>query len=154
MGEPNSATTERAGDARTGASGALADVTETQPSVVQRTLNLRRIDSGDLVPNRESRLGAYAATVGYPRGTVGFAVHNAIGAIYLTMGTLGEERIGVVFHSPQARALFNDPVSSPSSLRVASFEHAYWAQVRAEDKYSIGGQLGIRRKGQIFKLIG
>ncbi len=103
---------------------------------------LAKIDRGELTPDPESRLGAYAATRGYPPGSVGEAVHNAIGMIYITFGTYGEERIGRVFNSPEARALYNQPVDSPAGRLMAEIELRYWQNVAAEDSWSPGGELG------------
>ena len=103
---------------------------------------LEKIDRGELVPDPESRLGAYAATKGYPPGSVGEAVHNAIGTIYIALGNYGEERIGRVFNSAEARALYNHPVDSQAGALMAAIEERYWQNVRAEDAWSPGGQLG------------
>jgi uncharacterized protein YukE len=110
--------------------------------VAGRGLTLDRIERGTLTPSRTSRLGAYAATVGYPEGSVGHAVHRAIGTIYLTMGTVGEEQIGVVFNSAEARDLFDKPLNEQTSRRIAEIEFAYWRRVRDENALSTGGQLG------------
>ena len=133
----------RYGDDRTGASGALADtqdLVDTTDLLLWRTLG--RIDRGELTPDPESRLGAYAATRGYSVGTVGNAVHNAIGTIYLTFANYGQERIGRVFNSPQARALYDQPVDSCAGAQMAMLEYQYWTDVTAEDSYSPGGHMG------------
>lgn len=93
----------------------------------QRQLEL--IDNGELKPDPNSRLGAYAATTGYPPGTVGNAVHNAIGTIYIVFGDWFEEEIGTVFNSPEAMALYNEPVDGPASLQIAQLEWDYWRSV-------------------------
>ena len=130
------------GDGREGALEAARDTVDmaVDPFTPWRTLG--KIDRGELVPDPESRLGAYAATRGYPPGSVGEAVHNAIGAIYIALGNYGEERIGRVFNSPEARALYNQPVDSPAGAQMAAIEERYWQNVRAEDAWSPGGQLG------------
>jgi hypothetical protein len=131
------------GDDRTGGSGAAADALDLAgPSPASRQLNLSRIDAGMMTPNPESRLGAYAATRGYPSGTVGASVHAAIGTIYTLMGNYGEERIGRVFNSPEARALYGQPVASCAGMQMAMLEHQYWQDVRNEDSWSAGGRLG------------
>ncbi len=137
------------GDDRQGILASLGDAGEMLaggPDLATRTatrlLTLAQIDAGTVRPDRESRLGAYAATAGYPEGTVGNAVHRAIGTIYAALGTAGEERIGRVFNSPEARALYNAPVDSAAGLRMAAIEHRYWENVAKEDSYSFGGQLG------------
>ncbi len=128
------------GDDRQGVGGALRD---GRDFFVFGTLSkLRKIDRGEVRPDPESRLGAYAATRGYPRGTVGFAVHRAIGAIFVTLGNLGEEKIGRVFASAQARQLYNQPVTSGAGYRMAQIEHRYWLNVYNEDRWSPGGKLG------------
>lgn len=132
----------RFGDARTGASGALADATDVQPGLLDKLQTLRDVDSGKLKPDPESRLGAYEATKGYPPGTVGHAVHNAIGTIYGTFGTFGEEKIGRVFNSPEAKALYNQPVDGPAGKEMARLEHQYWENVRKEDPWSPGANMG------------
>jgi hypothetical protein len=131
------------GDGRTGALAAAADTPDLADSNdwnIMRTL--RRVDSGELVPDPESRLGAYAATRGYGAGTVGNAVHNAIGTIFVTFGNYGQERIGRVFNSPEARALYDQPVASCAGAQMAMLEHQYWQDVRREDPWSPGGNMG------------
>lgn len=107
-----------------------------------RSTTLQSIDDGTLVPDPESRLGAYAATSGNPPGTVGASVHAAIGTIYGTMGTYGEEKIGRVFNSPEAIALYSQPADSPAGLRMAKLEYQYWSDVAKENPNSAGGELG------------
>lgn len=103
------------------------------------TDSLSRVDSGTDTPDPSSRLGAYAATRGYPKGSVGEAVHNAIGTIYVALGTYGEEKIGRVFNDPRTIALYNDPVDSASGLRVAEIEELYWNNVAQEEGITSGG---------------
>jgi hypothetical protein len=133
----------RYGDGNTGASGALADTSDlvdTTDPLVLRTLN--RVDSGALTPDPDSRLGAYAATRGYPAGTVGNAVHIAIGTIYVTFANYGQEKIGRVFNAPQAKALYNQPVASCAGMQMALLEYQYWSDVQSEDAWSAGGHMG------------
>jgi hypothetical protein len=137
------------GDGRQGALGAAQD-TATLAGVgaqggigaAMRLNDLNKIDNGTLKPDPESRLGAYDATKGYPNGTVGNSVHNAIGTIYTGMGTYGQENIGRVFNSDEARALYPEPVDSDAGRKMAEIEHGYWENVKKEDPYSAGGQLG------------
>lgn len=133
----------RYGDGRGGFGGALADtqdlVDTTNPNLLE---TLRRIDDGELVPDLESRLGAYYATRGYPEETTGHAVHGAIGTIYLALANYGQEKIGRVFSSAQAKALYMAPVESCASLQIATLEHRYWSDVAEEDGFSPGGRLG------------
>jgi hypothetical protein len=114
----------------------------TTDSVAGRPITLGRIERGTLTPDPNSRLGAYAATVSYPPGSVGYAVHRAIGSIYLSMGTVGEEQIGMVFNSAEARALFDKPLTEQTSRQIAELEYRYWDNARQKNPYSVGGQLG------------
>ncbi len=114
----------------------------TAEELLRRRQVLRDIDEGRLKPDPNSRLGAYLATRGFPPGTVGHSVHNAIGTIFLGLGNLGEEQIGTVFNSDAARALYHQPVDGPASRQIAEMEYAYWAQVRRQNPWSIGGRLG------------
>lgn len=136
----------RFGDEKTGPSGALQDLralpSMSAAGVAQRGLDLVDVQTGKVTPDPESRLGAFEATKGYPPGTVGAAVHVAIGTIYVGMGTYGEEKIGRIFNSPEAKALYDQPVDSPAGAKMAALEHQYWENVRKEDPYSMGGQLG------------
>jgi len=94
-------------------------------------------------PDSRSRTNqTYAATRGYPVGTVGNSVHNAIGTIYITFANYGQERIGRVFNSPEARALYDQPVASCAGYQMAALEYQYWQDVRAEDAVSPGGNMG------------
>ncbi len=128
------------GDGNTGALAAAAD--SKGLFVLFPVDQLLKVERGEVIPDPESRLGAFAATRGYPVGSVGHAVHNAIGTIFLALGTYGEERIGRVFNSPEARALYNQPVESSAGALMAAIEQRYWANVAAEDSWSPGGQLG------------
>ncbi len=133
----------RYGDDRTGALGAARDSGDYFTGNAAQALGvLAAIDRGEVQPPRDSRLGAYAATRGYPQGTVGRAVHNAIGTIYVSLGNYGQENIGRVFNSAEARALYNQPVASCAGYQMAMLEHAYWDAVRREDPSSPGGNLG------------
>jgi hypothetical protein len=111
-------------------------------NVAGRTITLDRIERGTLAPDPRSRLGAYAATVSYPPGSVGYAVHRAIGTIYLSMGTVGQEQIGTVFNSAEARALFDKPLTDETSRQIAELEYRYWDNERKKNPMSVGGQLG------------
>lgn len=131
------------GDGNTGISGAAsdtADLVDTTDLLIWRTLD--RVDSGELTPDPESRLGAYAATRGYPAGTVGNSVHSAIGTIYLTFANYGQERIGRVFNAPEAKALYGQPVASCAGMQMALLEYQYWNDIVSEDGWSPGGRMG------------
>lgn len=86
----------------------------------------------------ESRLGAYKANVGYGPKTVGNSVHHAIWLIYVVFGTWGEEKIGTVFNSEEARDLYPEPEGSDADRKITEIEYAYW-QSR---KGTFGGFLG------------
>jgi hypothetical protein len=107
-----------------------------------RVQDLNNVDRGQMFVDPSSRLGAYEATRGYARGTVGHAVHNAIGDIYLLLGTIGQEQIGLIFNSPMAKALFPQPVTSSANLAMATLEYEYWMAVRTNNPSSIGGNAG------------
>lgn len=107
----------------------------------RRAANLAMVESGAVTPDRSSRLGAFRATAGNERGTTGRAAHNAIGGIYLALGTFGQDQIGNVFNSSQARELFDQPLSNGSSRRLATVEHGYWDRQRRESGTS-GGYMG------------
>ncbi|HEY8078446.1 MAG TPA: hypothetical protein VIF62_30160 [Labilithrix sp.] len=130
------------GDGQIGVGAAIRDARGlfADPFFPGRTL--ARVDDGTQKPDPSSRLGAYACTGGHEPGTVGDAVHHAIGFIYEALGTYGEEKIGRVFCDPQAQALLDDPVDSPSSVRIAQIEQRYWQNVKTEDPASPGGRLG------------
>ncbi|MGX7828830.1 hypothetical protein ACTG9Q_27445 [Actinokineospora sp. 24-640] len=57
-------------------------------------------------------------------------------------GNYGQEKIGRVFNSPEAKALYNLPVDSWAGRRMAQLEYQYWHNVHVEDPWSPGGQLG------------
>jgi hypothetical protein len=138
----------RAGDDNSGFFGYVRDqavlarvVASGGGGAAFRLAELRRIAAGQLRPPLHTRLGAFAATCGYPEGTVGYAVNRAIGILYLGLGVYGEERIGTVFNSPAARVHYPNSVRSPSSRAVAQMEFDYWASVRAEDGWSSGARI-------------
>lgn len=114
----------------------------TMPATMaRRAVTLAAVRNNNITPDRSSRLGAYAATSGNERGTTGRAANNAIGGIYLALGTFGEDRIGDVFNSQPARQLFSQPLSNGSSRRLAETEYAYWRQQR-DQHGTAGGHLG------------
>jgi hypothetical protein len=138
----------RSGDDNSGFFGYLRDQTVLARVVASggsgaalRLAELRRIAAGQVRPAPHTRLGAFAATCGWPQGTVGYAVNRAIGILYVGLGVYGEERIGTVFNSPAARVHYGNPVRSPSSRAVAQMEFNYWAAVRAEDPWSSGARI-------------
>lgn len=102
--------------------------------------DLEAVRKGTLTPDPSSRLGAYKATLGYQPGTVGYAVNKQIGNIYNGLGTFGEDQIGKVFNSPEAKALYNEPVGSDASKQMAAMELKYWNDQKA--KGTVGGYMG------------
>ena len=102
-----------------------------------RVRDLIAIALGHRDPPRHSRLGAFKATLGYAEGTVGRGANRAIAAIYISLGTVGEDRIGAVFNSPEAMALFPKDGCGPASRRLAEIEYAYW-----RGQNTIGGYMG------------
>jgi hypothetical protein len=93
----------RHGDDRTGPVGTALDVADLAmaPSLAERVARLAQVESGVIVPDPESRLGAFAGTRGYPQGTVGNAVHLGIAAIYMSLGDAGQENIRSVVDGRQ-----------------------------------------------------
>lgn len=122
--------------------GGLMPASMAEGFLPLRVRELNDIDRGFTSAEPSSRLGAYEATRGYPKGTVGYAVHNAIGDIYLLAGTWGQEQIGLVFNSSLARSYFNQSVSSSANLSMATLEYNYWMAVKQANPYSVGGQAG------------
>jgi len=84
----------RYGDDRTGWIGSASDVADRMmaPGIPERVARLTQVESHIMVPDPESRLGAFAGTRGYPHGTVGNAVHLGIAAIYMYLGDAGQEK--------------------------------------------------------------
>lgn len=113
----------------------LDELRSLDPS--QRVTDLIRVAIGAYDPPTYSRLGAFKATLGYAEGTVGRGANRAIAAIYLALGTTGEDQIGNVFNSPEAAALFPQDACGPASRRLAEIEHGYWS---GQD--TIGGMMG------------
>lgn len=144
----------RFGDDRTGPIGAALDVTDLlmSPSLSSRTATLLLVESGAIKPDQESRLGAFAGTHGYPAGTVGNAVHLGIAAIYLALGDAGQENIGRVFNSPEARALYGQPIDSDANLEMARIEYGYWSNVLREDSWSPGAHLATQMSPEVRAL--
>jgi hypothetical protein len=137
-----------ASDENVGLKGAVIDAVEFAktkmqglPGYAARMAVLVAIDRGNYHPDATTRLGAYAGTTGYKRGTVGASVHHAIGAIYLEFGNWGEERIGTVFNSMEAKRLFNQPVKGNASMMIATIEYGYWNKVAVEDPWSAGARV-------------
>jgi hypothetical protein len=144
----------RYGDDRTGPTGAALDVTDLlkSPSLSSRSATLLLVESGAIKPDQESRLGAFAGTHGYPEGTVGNAVHLGIAAIYLALGDAGQENIGRVFNSPEARALYSQPIDSDANLEMARIEYGYWSNVLKEDSWSPGAHLATQMSPEVRAL--
>jgi hypothetical protein len=114
----------------------------TAPLTIGRRLGtLVGVETGLLNPDSSSRLGAYQATAGNERGTTGRAAHNSIGGIYLLLGNFGQDRIGDVFNSSEARELYDQSLSNGSSRQLAETEHGYWENQR-RTQGSAGGYMG------------
>lgn len=141
----------RYGDDHTGPIGTALDVAKlmTAPSLPERVIRLNRVESGIIVPDPDSRLGAFAGTHGYPRGTVGNAVHLGIAAIYMYLGDAGQENIGRVFNSPEARALYSQPIDSAANLEIARIEYEYWSNVHKEDPWSMGANMATQLSPEV-----
>ena len=88
-------------------------------------------------PPKYSRLGAFKAVLGHAQGTVGYAVTRAIAAIYITLGEIGQDEIGLVFNSPEAQSLLDGDACGPASKKLAELEFGYW---NGQD--TLGGFLG------------
>lgn len=110
-------------------------------TIGRRAATLVGVETGLINPDRSSRLGAFEATAGNERGTTGRAAHNSIGGIYMLLGNFGEDQIGNVFNSREARQEFGQSLSNGSSRRLAEMEHGYWDRQRRESG-SAGGYMG------------
>ena len=110
-------------------------------TIGRRAATLIGVETGLINPDRSSRLGAFEATAGNERGTTGRAAHNSIGGIYMLLGNFGEDQIGNVFNSREARQEFGQSLSNGSSRRLAEMEHGYWDRQRQESG-SAGGYMG------------
>ena len=108
----------------------------------KRSRDLEAVRSGKVPVDPRSRLGAYQATLGYAPGTVGYAANKHIGNIYNVLGTSGEDRIGIVFNSPEAQRLLSQPVSGKANRQLAELEYGYWKQ--QNQRGTLGGFMGTR----------
>ncbi len=113
----------------------LVELEGLDPS--RRVKDLINVVVGRLSPPMYSRLGAFQATLGYAEGTVGRGANRAIAAIYIALGTMGEDQIGVLFNSEEAKALFPKDGCGPASRQLAELEYAYW-----KGQNTIGGYMG------------
>lgn len=107
----------------------------------RRSAELAAIQNGTLNPANDTRLGSYEATVGHERGTVGRGANKSIAAIYLLLGTFGQDSIGNVFNSNQAQSTLSSSVSSEDNNRLARTEFDYW-QNQWNNDGSAGGFMG------------
>lgn len=121
-------------------------------TVGRRAATLIGVETGLVNPDRSSRLGAFEATAGNQRGTTGRAAHNSIGGIYMLLGNFGEDQIGNVFNSREARQEFDQSLSNGSSRRLAEMEHGYWDRQRREAG-SAGGYMGSAFSPQVRDMI-
>lgn len=149
----SSGVTSQAGSGRSSSNSTLRNVVNvldaasilnpvTAPLTIgRRAATLVGVETGMINPERSSRLGAFEATAGNERGTTGRAAHNSIGGIYMLLGNFGEDQIGNVFNSREARQEFGQSLSNGSSRRLAEMEHGYWDRQRQESG-SAGGYMG------------
>ena len=107
----------------------------------RRAAELIGVRTGLINPPDDSRLGAYEATRGHERGTVGRGANNSIGAIYMLMGTYGQDRIGNVFNSQQAQQTLPHSVRSSANGELARTEFGYWQNQR-DTQGTEGGVMG------------
>lgn len=111
------------------------------PTMARRSAELIGVRTGMINPPNDTRLGAFEATRGHQRGTVGRGAHNSIGAIYMLFGTFGQDRIGNVFHSRQAQETLPHSVRSSANGRLARTEFGYWRN-QMETQGTAGGVMG------------
>jgi len=109
-------------------------------TLTRRGAELVAVRTGMINPRNDTRLGAYEATGGHARGTVGRGANNSIGAIYMLFGTFGQDRIGDVFHSRQAQDTLRHSVRTEANGRLARTEYNYWRQQEAQG--TAGGVMG------------
>lgn len=107
----------------------------------RRAAELIGVQTGLINPPDDSRLGAYEATRGHERGTVGRGANNSIGAIYMLLGTYGQDRIGNVFHSDRAQQTLPHSVRSSANGELARTEFGYWENQR-NTQGTEGGVMG------------
>jgi len=105
--------------------------------------NLIKVESGALMPDPTSRLGAFAATLDYNEGTVGYGVHIAIALIYLILGDNFDEEIGTFYNSAKAKAQFPHPADSPHNLQFATLEYEYWSGIKSRNSNAVGATLAL-----------
>ena len=113
------------------------------PTLARRGAELVAVQTGLVNPADDSRLGAYEATGGHERGTVGRGANNSIAGIYMLFGTFGQDRIGDVFHSRQAQETLPQSVNSEANGRLARTEFGYWEN-QWNSQGTEGGFLGSR----------
>lgn len=112
-------------------------------TLLRRGADLLMVQLGWRDPGDASRLGAYQATLGHDRQTVGRGANNSIGGIYMLLGKFGQDKIGDVFFSEKAQATLADPVDSPSNRKLAQVEYDYWHSQWEKDR-TAGGFLGTK----------
>jgi hypothetical protein len=110
-------------------------------TLTRRGVELAAVRTGMINPRNDTRLGAYEATQGHARGTVGRGANNSIGAIYMLFGTFGQDRIGDVFHSRQAQDTLRHSVRTEANGRLARTEYNYWRN-QQQTQGTAGGVMG------------
>ncbi len=89
------------------------------------------------------RLHAFKVTGNGAPNTWAKPIHGVVGAIYLTMGEVGAEKIGEAFASDEMqRELSKSTTDIEASLTIAKIEHATWTKFKTENPLSLGGNLG------------
>lgn len=94
-------------------------------------------------PADSTRLGAFQATLGHDRHTVGRGANNSIAGIYLMLGKFGEDKIGDVFFSDKAQRTLAHPVESQNNGVLAQVEWDYWHD-QWKGQRSAGGFMGTQ----------
>jgi len=109
-----------------------------------RKAQLLSVLQGSRVDSK-SRLGAFAATLGYDKGTVGHGVNIAIGLLYLMYGDQYQEEIGTVFNSLATKAFYSRPVTDKvANQAVAHMEYEYWSGVQNQNPASEGAKMALK----------
>jgi RHS repeat-associated protein len=110
------------------------DVTAPDPSEIlpsqertPRATPSDRLPSGTINPS--SRLGAFQATAGMPRGSTGEGAHFFIGLLYFGFGNFGAHDIGNYFWHPRTQALLLSRNVGYPTQEVARGEYHLWVEV-------------------------
>ncbi len=112
-------------------------------TLLRRGAELLMVRAGWSDPSDDSRLGAYQATLGHDRSTVGRGANNSIGGITMLLGRFGQDKIGDVFFSDKAQSTLPHPVSSSANGKLAQVEYDYWHEQWKEAR-TAGGFMGVQ----------